>query len=367
MLPGLAPAGVVAVAGLAGVVNARAWYGLAAAIARPARTRHHRLIAWVPIAPVTAVAVFAVAIGTARLVFDAAAGAPRAGIAAVSAGFAAAAGSLESTVTTPAPHGHKAPVLVIAGFGSSCCHTGHGLARAVPDRLVQQFSYLGLNAAGKPVPQGPSASDIPIGELGDRIAAQVWQLHSQTGQRVDLVAESEGTLGVYAMLARHPRVPIGSVALLSPIVAPGQVSFPADGQQGQGMAAGYALSVLNRLVGEMSPFGSAGAERLINSVSSVGARYWAGIAAHPTSVRWLAVVPLADALTLPACSMPSNVLFVPAFHGGLLGDPPVLGMVRGFLDGRKVSGARSLREAAELMSSAAAVWRMPVLSTPCPG
>jgi hypothetical protein len=368
MLPRLAPAGVVAVAGLAGVVNARAWYGLATAIARPARTRHRRLIAWVPVAPVTAVAVFAVAIGTARLLFDTAAGAPRAGIAAsaASAGFAAATGSLDSTVTSPAPHDQRAPVLVIAGFGSSCCHTGHGLAHAVPDRLVQQFSYLGLNAAGKPMPQGPSASDIPLGELGDRIAAQVWQLHGQTGQRVDLVAESEGTLGVYAMLARHPRVPIGSVALLSPIVAPGQVSFPAAGQQGQGMAAGYALSVLNRLVGEMSPFGSAGAERLIDSVSSVGARYWAGIAAHPASARWLAVVPLADALTLPACSMPPNVLFVPAFHGGLLGDPPVLGMVRDFLDGHTVSGAASLRAAAELMSSAAAVWRMPVLSTPCP-
>jgi hypothetical protein len=369
MLPRLAPAGVVAVAGLAGVVNARAWYGLATAIARPARARHHRLIAWVPVAPVTAVAVFAVAIGAARLIFDAASGAPPAGItaaSAASAGFAAAAGSAVGTAHPTATLGPRAPVLVVGGFGSSCCHTGHGLADAVPDMLVQQFSYLGLDDAGKPVPQGPSASDIPIGELGDRIAAQVWQLHKQTGQRVDLVAESEGTLGVYAMLARHPRVPVESIALLSPIVAPGQVSFPADGRQGQGMAAGYALGVLNRLVGEMSPFGSAGAERLIDSVSSVGARYWAGVAAHQMSARWLAVVPLADALTLPACSMPSNVLFVPAFHGGLLGDPPVLAMVRDFLDGRTVSGARSLREAAELMSSAAAVWRMPVLSTPCP-
>jgi hypothetical protein len=168
------------------------------------------------------------------------------------------------------------------------------------------------------------------------------------------------------MLARHPEVPIGSIALLSPIVAPGQVSFPKAGEQGQGMAAGYALGVLNRLVGEMSPFGAAGAERLIDSVSRVGARYWAGIAAHPTSLRWLAVVPLADALTLPTCSLPSNVLFVPAFHGGLLGDRPVLGMVRDFLDGRTVSGGHVLREAAEMMSSAAAAWRMPELSAPCP-
>jgi hypothetical protein len=377
LLPRLPAAGVLAMAGLAGVVNARAWHSLATAMARPSRARHHPLIGWVPVAPVAAIAVFALAIGTARLIFDAASVPARAGIAdatAASAGFAAAAGGAGGAgragaggaATAPAGHRHGAPVLVIGGFGSSCCHTGHGLQRAVPDMLVQQFSYLGLNAAGRPLPQGPTASDIPLGELGDRIAAQVWQLHRQTGQRVDLVAESEGTLGVYAMLARHPDVPVGSVALLSPIVAPGQASFPQTGRQGQGMAAGYALSVLNRLVGEMSPFGAAGASRLIDSVSRVGARYWAGIAAHQTSMRWLAVLPLADALTMPACSLPANVLVVPAFHGGLLGDQPVLGMVRDFLDGRTVSGAQGLREAAELMSSAAAAWRMPDLSAPCP-
>jgi hypothetical protein len=258
LLPRLAPAGVVAVAGLAGVVNARAWHSLATAMARPSRARHSPFVAWVPVAPVTAVAVFAVAIGAARLIFDAASASPAAGIAAASAGFAAAAGSVGGAADTSVEH-RRGPVLVIGGFGSSCCQQGHGLQHVIPERLVQQFSYLGLNAAGRPRPQGPSASDMPLGELGDRIAAQVWQLHRQTGQRVDLVAESEGTLGVYAMLARHPHAPIGSVVLLSPIVAPGQVSFPQAGRQGQGMAAGYALNMLNRLVGEMSPFGSAGA------------------------------------------------------------------------------------------------------------
>jgi hypothetical protein len=98
----------------------------------------------------------------------------------------------------------------------------------------------------------------------------------------------------------------------------------------------------------------------------VGARYAAAIATHTTSARWLALVPLADAVTLPTCSMPSNVRFVPAFHGGLLGDPPVLGMVRDFLTGRQVDGGQNLRTAAELLSSAAAAWRMPERSAPSP-
>ena len=115
--------------------------------------------------------------------------------------------------------------------------------------------------------------------------------------------------------------------------------------------------------------GAAGAGRLIDSVSSVGARYADAVTTRGASAHWLAVVPLADAVTLPTCSMPQNVTFVPAFHGGLLGDPPVLSMVRDFLHGRQVIGGQSLREAAELLSSAASAWRMPessAPSSPCP-
>src|SRR5581483_5459807 len=117
------------------------------------------------------------------------------------------------------------PVLEIGGFGSWCCGRYQAMAEAMPGTLVRQFSYLGTNRKGQPLPYGAAAADLPLGQLGDRIAAQVWRLHRETGRRVDLVAESEGTLGVDAMFARHPNVPVGSVALLSPIVAPGQAGF----------------------------------------------------------------------------------------------------------------------------------------------
>jgi hypothetical protein len=362
----LPPAWIVVVAALAGVVNARAWYGLTAAVVRPSRTRGHPLIAWIPIAPLIALSIFALAIGATRLLFDMAAGSPRTGLAAVSAGFAAAAsraGTLPSPLTG---HVRRPPVLVIAGFGSTCCHAARGLQQVAPGMFVEQFSYLGLTAGGRPIPQGPDASNLSIQELGDRIATQVWHLHEASGRPVSLVAESEGSLGVYAMFARHPDVPVGSVVLLSPIVAPGQVSFAEAGKEGPGVASGYALSMLNRFVGALSPFGEAGAGRLLDSVNSVGARYAAATAELRTARHWLTLVPLADAVTLPACTLPSNVLFVPAFHGGLLGDHAVLGTVSDFLDGRRVSGPNDLRTAAEILSSAAAAWRMPVPSAPSP-
>jgi hypothetical protein len=362
----LPTAWIVVVAALAGVVNARAWYGLTAAVARPSRARGHPLIAWIPIAPLVALSIFALAIGTTRLLFDMAAGSPRTGLAAASAGFAAAASQARTLAGPLKDHVRRPPVLVIAGFGSTCCHAGRGLQRVDPGVFVQQFSYQGLTATGRPIPQGPDASNLPIQELGDRIATQVRHLHAVSGKPVSLVAESEGSLGVYAMFARHPDVPVGSVVLLSPIVAPGQVSFADAGQEGPGVGSGYALSMLNRFVGALSPFGEAGAGRLLDSVNSVGARYAAATAELRTSRRWLALVPLADAVTLPACTLPSNVLFVPAFHGGLLGDGTVLGTVRNFLHGRRVSGPGDLRTAAEILSSAAAAWRMPVSSAPSP-
>ena len=46
---------------------------------------------------------------------------------------------------------------------------------------------------------------------------------------------------------------------------------------------------------------------------------------------WLAVVPLADAVTLPACPWPQNMIFIDAFHGGLLGDRSVQRVVEAFL------------------------------------
>ena len=80
----------------------------------------------------------------------------------------------------------------------------------------------------------------------------------------------------------------------------------------------------------MSPYGGAGAQALIDSVSEVGASYFASSAVN-RGLPWLAVVPLADAVTLPACSWPQNVVFIDAFHGGLLGKVSVQRMVERFL------------------------------------
>jgi len=386
--------GVVAVAGLVGIVDARAWYGLTAAAVRAAAAggvrgggqppreqggswgdRPPRRY-WVPMAPLAAVMVLALVVGLTRLAFTGsvqfapAPGGVAAG-AATGADLAAPGGgaAADSATAITGPARVKGAVLVVEGFGSTCCHGADALRAAEPNLLVRQFSYLGLDAVGQPIPYG-LAGNLSIQVLGDRMAAQVETLYQLTGTAVDVVAESEGTLGLYAMLARHPHVPVRSLVLLSPIVQPGQL-----GQAG-GTVPGAALTTLNNLIGGMSPYGRSGAQALINSVSEVGASYFADVS-RDRGLPWLAVVPLADAVTLPACPWPRSVIFVEAFHGGLLGDRSVQRVVETFLVSGKPSNQdlddlaggsqQDLRGAAQLIAAAAAAWRMPDLHPACPG
>jgi hypothetical protein len=402
----LPPLNAIPVAGLAGLVNAWAWHGLTAAVARsagwepaghvpagrgpagqelaspmsaalagpapsapaapaPALTAPASLaelgVHRIPAGPMALAAVIATVIALTKLVFALGGpipvGHPDATVAWVTGttGAARPAGPIAGT--------RHHPVLEIAGFGSWCCGQNRALAEALPGTVVQQFSYRGTNRHGQPLPYGPKAGNMPLPLLGDRIAAQVQRLHKQTGKPVDIVAESEGTLGVDAMLARHPDAPIGSVALLSPIVAPGQSGYREG--SGTGLVTGDELHALIWFVGGLSPFGTSGAQTLINSVNRVGAQF-AAAAAHHAPVRVLEVIPLADAVTLPACPLPPDVVVIPAFHGQLLGDPAALHAVRRFLTGQPVTGVPDLRATAELVAAAAAAWRMPESAAPSP-
>ena len=388
------PAALV-VAGAAGLVNARAWFGAAMIAARlhprPRVSVPAKVVLGLPFAPIAGLLVLALVVGVARLMFTGsitiggssptrpAAAANVVGSPANNASTAnnASAANNASTASPPRPesvavatakHAARNAVLVVAGFGSSCCDAADSLRTASPGTIVRQFSYIGLNAKGQPLPSGPDADDVPLPELGDRLATQLMALHHLTNGPVDIVAESEGTLGVYAMLDLHPRLPVGSVVLLSPIIEPGQLTYPPGDDPS---VSEYALDELNHLVGGMSPYGPGGAAELLNSVSEFGAQYFDRLTTSAgKGVRWLAVVPLADALTLPVCNLPPGVVLVPAFHGGLLGDASVLPMVSSFLAGHPADAPApeesNLRTAAELLTGAADGWRMPQTTDACP-
>ena len=371
VLPHLNVAECFALVAVAGLLNARAWYGVTASAVRSTRAEapswHWRAViwqarqalrrrtSWIPIAPVAAVLVLGLVVGTARLAFTGTVHlTPNPGhlAAGAVAGAAVAASPPGPAVQQPA----RAALLVVAGFGSHCCNDANTLRATEPGMLVRQFSYLGLTSSGQPIAYH-QAADLPIQVLGDRMAAQVEWLHAHARVPVDIVAESEGTLGLYAMLARHPGLPVASVVLLSPILEPGQV--------GKTGVPGEALITLNNLIGQMSPYGGSGARELIDSVSEFGASYFADVE-HYHGLRWLAVLPLADAVTMPQCPYPQNLVVIAAFHGGLLGNPQVRQLIVEFLGGREnIPSSPRLRTAAQVISAAAAAWRMPDMRSAC--
>ncbi len=372
----------IPVSGLAGMVNGRAWSGLVrAATRKPARRPATgglptQPLLRLPLAPLAAVLSIALVIGMTRLAFVIGRGPRQVGVeaAAIQAGQIGAAGAAAASAPlrghgTGAGHRRQHnPVLVILGFGSACCGGARPLQAVAPGAYLQQFSYRGLNAAGQPLPQGNRASNLPLPELGDRIAAQVQRLHRETGRPVDIIAESEGTLGVDAMLATRRDLPLGSVVMMSPIVTPGQVSYPAGSGPGAGLIPADELRAVVWFVGGLSPFGSSGAQRLIDSVNEVGARFAASAAsaARHQPLRMVLLVPLADAVTLPVCPLPRNVFVVPALHGDLLGTPQVKRMVRRFLADGTVRMPGKYNGTAELVAAAAAAWRMPEITPPQP-
>jgi hypothetical protein len=378
-------AAAIPVCGLAGVANARAWFGVTRAVVRREDARRELVTTVVrhpapllplsvPLAPVAMVLALAMVVGLTRLAFVIGNPPHRSNLAAVgpvadaagalgeSAPFGTASNQVSRAASSVAPGlATRDPVLEIRGFGSACCAAPRSLRPVAPGALVQQFSYRGMTASGHPLPQGSAASDLPLPELGRRIAAQVRRLHQETGRPVDIIAESEGTLGVDAMLATHHGLPLGSVVMMSPIVAPGQVTYPGGNRQA--LVPADELRAMVWFVGGLSPFGPSGAQRLIDSVDEVGARFAASAARHHP-LRWLLLVPLADAVTLPVCPLPQDVRIVPALHGDLLGNPGVTTMVRGFLAHQRVPEPDGYKATAEIVAAAAAAWRMPVTTAP---
>src|SRR5579875_2463340 len=169
-------AAALAVAALTGLANARAWYGLAGAASRlrprPRESVPARLLSWLPFAPLAALMVLGLVVGVARLMFTGTIHVPLGTAASPSAAANVAGGTGPGRAGTVTAGAAGAAVLVVAGWGSSCCDAADGLRAAMPGARVRQFSYVGLDAKGKPVPQGPAADDLPLPELGDRIAAQ---------------------------------------------------------------------------------------------------------------------------------------------------------------------------------------------------
>jgi hypothetical protein len=332
------PAGLrLPVAAAAGLFNAWAWNGIVNVLAL--RRVPRRAVPLVPIALALMLAVVAVGAGL---------------------GFRAAVSKGGSTLSQAPYASGGRPVLLVSGLGGSW----DGVPRHwLPGDLDERrFSYRGQDPSGRPLPYTPPDTHQPLPRLVRAMSAQVDAFHRQSGQKVAIVAESEGALVAKTYLAATPGAPVDELVMLSPLVQPARVWFPTAGEQGWGLATGWELREIGGLFRDLSGADLSADMPVVRSLIDHGPAVRDLLACPLPDIRQLALFPLADAVATPHPSqigIRSEV--VPAFHGGLLGDESVLRTVSTYLQDGKVSPAAIWPVAQQILRASAAAWQVPEL------
>jgi hypothetical protein len=329
----------VGVAVLAGLFNARAWFGMVHALVN--RPPAPYLAPVIPVALAVLVAIVAVG---------------------ASAGFSnarTAQGDAQADSQVQLNHAGP-PVLVVSGYGS---HWNGRSIHPIPGRYDEvRFSYAGLDGTNHPRPYRSADTVKPLLELARMMATQVAVLRQRTGQSVTMTAESEGALIAETYLAATSHPPVRSLVMASPLVDPGRVSYPS-GQTGWGVVTRSGMEALGLAFQSQAPIDLSPTSAFVASVNREAPLLQHLVSCPTPGVRRFAVLPLADAVADPSFSsnlgIPSVVL--PAFHGGLLSNPSATALISRILKEGATSQQGWWRFAEDTIRSAASAWQVPNL------
>jgi len=327
------------VAAALGLFNAWAWQGIVHAVACRETTRR-----FVPFAPAGIVILLGIVVGGTALGFW--------------LGTRSARQASQEPGRPPPPGGR--PVLVVAGFdsrwdGTPSSRFGRGFHE-------QRYSYRGLSPSGEPLPYGPSDTHRSLPALVRDMRRQVDAIHRATGKDVAITAESEGSLVAKVYVATTPRAPIDGVVLLSPLLAPGRVYYPASGVEGRGVFNRWALHNITGLLGHISTLEITTDAPFLRSVVDHAPALRRLSRCPVPGTRELLLAPVADAVVAPwplDVDLPVRVLG--AFHGGLLGQGSARALVRLYLAGGSVGPGRGSWAAMRIIAAAAGSWLVPTL------
>jgi hypothetical protein len=342
---GLAAAGrpgwvALPVIAMTGAFNAWVWQRATAAVVHRRPLERRRLV---PVTVIALVALFAVVVAGSSI------------------GFAAFT-EPDEVIPAPATTGDGPGIVLVPGYAAACCDDADGFHEAAAGFRVEQFSYLGVDGAGNPLPHGGDATDRDLVRLADLLHRQVAALAERAGSPVAVVAESEGTLIATAMLILHPDAPVDRLALLSPILEPGRAEFPERGEEGPGVVAGYQLRAVMEIIDQISELPLSADGPLSSSV-----RRWSDVLAEATvanrpGVEELAVVPLADSVTGRArAAYDIGVVVVAGFHGGLRSRADVQDLLLTWIRDGGVERSDVLAALDRLIAGSAAAWHVPSL------
>jgi hypothetical protein len=267
---------------------------------------------------------------------------------------------------TPLPeasaHASGPPVLIVKGFNS----TWDGVTRqwVKGNYRIRRFSYRGLDENGVPRTYERADTHASVQVLAREMRRQVDAFHGATGQRVNIVAESEGALIAQAFLAGTPHAPVRTMVLLSPLLEPGRVDYPELGHSGWGIASGTVMDGIAAALSAVSPVDVSADTPLFRSIVSEAPALRSLLQCPAPDVREFAVLPLDSGVSAPPpikVRIPHAV--VPAFHGGLLGDSTSAALLLHVLRGEPANGSSLWSGVADLVNAGTSAWQAPDLVT----
>jgi hypothetical protein len=191
---------------------------------------------------------------------------------------------------------------------------------------------------------------------------QVDALAEDTGEPVRIVAESEGALVTLTYLAATPDAPVRAAVLLSPLLAPGRVYYPPLGDSGWGVVSGTVMAGVATALGAVGPVDVSPDTPLFRSILDQAPPLQSLLRCPVPGVRELAILPLDSGVSAPApveAEIPHA--WVPAFHGGLLGDGTTAGLVGKVLRGEPTPGSVTWSTVSDVVNAGASAWQAPSL------
>jgi hypothetical protein len=259
--------------------------------------------------------------------------------------------------------GPGGPVLVAAGFATH----GPGGPIVLGGVRATWFSYRGLDAAGRPLAYGPASTEAPLATLQSRFVTEIDALARRCGRRVRVVAVSEGALVAKTALVAHPNAPVDELVLVNPLLDPGGAYYPPAGAQGPGQVSEAGLAAIGAALRAISGIDVSPDTPLIRSIVEGGPALAAAMTAPLGGVRQVVVEPVGDAVVAPPSFAQAlaqrgiELVAVPGFHNGALGNPSELAAIDAVLAGR-LPASDAWRTAEEAISAAAAAWEAPPLA-----
>ncbi|TDC85655.1 hypothetical protein E1193_02230 [Micromonospora sp. KC606] len=327
----------VPAAGATGVVNGLLWQRKVRAAVLPERVRWSR----VPVVPLV------VALTLAPLFF----------FDEIEAGGARGAAQATAPIQRLPEFGDlRHTVIFLGGYDSDY--------RGEPEKAeppVVRFSYRGTDEQGRPLPYAPIDTHQSLPASAHLLAEQVERLYTRTGQPVALVGQSEGALVVryYLERMRHPAV--DSAVMLSHVLRAGRVYYPPPHVgTGWGIATGWQLRGMFALIGVGATLRDDPEEPFIRSLQDDAPFYRNEMLCPVRGVRLIAILPLSDAIAVPAeLNAEIPVVEVVGLHGQLLQQPRVLAMVADHITGKPVPD--ETRWEYTILEGVAGAWQAPPL------